>query len=239
MNKMRSVGDILRKAREERNLNYEDVSKELKIHPRFLRALEAGDYSEFGGAVHIKGFLKNYAEFLKLNVSQLLAFWRREYEDSSEPVEIEDVATPLKGPRITVTPGVILTAGIFFLVTVFLGYLFWQYRSIAGPPRLEVSRPAEDLVTEDPVITLTGNSDPQAQLEINSKDVLIDEQGKFSYDYVLSPGTNTLEFVARNDFGKETRKVRRVIFNEQEQPFDESVKEATPSSPSAKPGEDS
>jgi len=236
MNRMKTVGGMLRRAREARGLAFPEISAQIKIHPKFLRALEEGDYELFSSPVHIKGFLKNYADFLGLNVAQILAFWRREYKGAAKEIPIRDVSRPLKAPRVVITPGVLISLTSFILVTAFLGYLFWQYRSIAGPPLLEVTAPERDAIVSDATLHLAGISTPGTQLKINGQEVLVEETGRFSFAYVLSPGTNVLEFVATNEFGKETVIKRRIVYEEPQIEFDAPREEASPAAaPAATP----
>ena len=74
---MKSVGELLRTQRKKKKFELSDVHKFIKIHPKFLRALEQDNYSVFFFLIHAKGFLKVYADFLELNVDQVLAIWRR------------------------------------------------------------------------------------------------------------------------------------------------------------------
>jgi cytoskeletal protein RodZ len=60
---MRSVGRLLLSEREKKKLTLQEVYKIVKIHPKYLKALEEDNYSLFEGKVHAKGFLKVYAEF--------------------------------------------------------------------------------------------------------------------------------------------------------------------------------
>lgn len=219
MEKMNKVGAILKKERESRGLSFDEISAVTKIHPRFLQALEEGNYQVFTDIVHIKGFLKNYADFLGLDVPQTLAFWRREYTDSARPTKVKDVTRPLRVPQFVITPGVIVAGLTFLLVTAFLAYLFWQYRSIAGPPVLRVTSPMRDLIVTEPKILIEGATDPLATLEMSGQKINLDEQGHFSMEYILSSGTNTLTFVATNKFGRETRLTRQVVYEAQVTPF--------------------
>ncbi len=210
---MKTVGEMLKKTRKKKGYSLLEVSEELRIQTKFLKALENSNYGAFGHPLHIKGFLKNYADFLGLDVSEVLAFWRREYREASEFPEIRDVTKPLKEPRVILTP-----RKLFILITVvfvvgFLGYIFWQYRSIAGPPELQVSVPSKDMIVSEAQVTLKGEADPQATLTINGQEVSVDDSGEFSFDYVLSDGPNELVFKARNEFGKETVIKRALIYD--------------------------
>src|SRR5689334_2479286 len=127
---VRSIGEILRKAREKKRLTIDDVYKDIKIHPSYIKALENDDYSVFSGKVHSKGFLKLYSDFLNLNVDEILALYRREYEFEFDKKKEDRFFQKrfLETPKFLVTPYVI---GVTFLITatlVFFGYLYYQYK---------------------------------------------------------------------------------------------------------------
>ena len=71
---MKSIGQILKTARQKKNFSVDDVYKFIKIHPSYLKALENDDYSVFDGRVHSKGFLKIYAEFLELDLREIMLY---------------------------------------------------------------------------------------------------------------------------------------------------------------------
>ena len=118
MNNQRSVSSILRTARQNKGVSLADASRALKIHVRFLRALEEGNYSIFSSPVHLKGFLKNYSSFLSLPVDEILAFFRREYPIEKN-VTLTDSLKPLSSPVVLVTPERIVSATVIFLTLVF------------------------------------------------------------------------------------------------------------------------
>jgi cytoskeleton protein RodZ len=62
-----SVGELLRKKREERKLTLEEVYRHTKISMEVLRSLEQDDIESFESEAYLKGFLRNYAQFLKLD----------------------------------------------------------------------------------------------------------------------------------------------------------------------------
>lgn len=64
---MSELGDILRHARQKRNISLLAASNETHIKQEFLEALENGDYAALPGPVYITGFLRNYARCLGLH----------------------------------------------------------------------------------------------------------------------------------------------------------------------------
>lgn len=98
---METLGVWLRNARESIGSTLEDVEAATRIRPRFLEALEAGDFAAFpGGEVQIRGFLRIYARYLGLSPEEALA----RYE--AEARGIVSVASAPAAPRLAVSePG--------------------------------------------------------------------------------------------------------------------------------------
>jgi cytoskeletal protein RodZ len=81
MNKL--IGQQLREAREAKSLTPDQVSREIRIRTRYLKALEEGNLGELPSAVHVRGFLRSYADFLGLNADELLNALRQ--QDGTPP----------------------------------------------------------------------------------------------------------------------------------------------------------
>lgn len=77
---MDEFGHILREARETKGLTLTEVQDHIRINVRFLDALERGDYEMLPTPVHVRGFLRNYARFLKLDPQPLVARYERALE---------------------------------------------------------------------------------------------------------------------------------------------------------------
>ena len=58
------IGQYLKRVREEKGISLRTVAEETKIRVRYLKALEEGDYATLPGNVYARGFLRNYARFL-------------------------------------------------------------------------------------------------------------------------------------------------------------------------------
>jgi cytoskeletal protein RodZ len=67
-----TVGELLRRTREEQKLSLDEVNKHTKISIETLRSLEQDDIETFESEAYLKGFLKNYARFLKLEMDVVL-----------------------------------------------------------------------------------------------------------------------------------------------------------------------
>ena len=68
-------GAHLRGIREQRGLSLHQVAVELHVSDSLIQALETGDYAALGGAVFVRGHLRNYARALGVVESEVLALY--------------------------------------------------------------------------------------------------------------------------------------------------------------------
>ena len=66
-------GTILKSERESRNLNIAQISKGTRIRAYYIEAMEADNFSLLPSPVQARGFLRAYAEFLRLDADDLLS----------------------------------------------------------------------------------------------------------------------------------------------------------------------
>jgi len=66
------IGESLRSTRERRGLSIDQVALETRISPRFLEALEAEQFAELPAPVYVRGFLRSYANYLRIEPEPLL-----------------------------------------------------------------------------------------------------------------------------------------------------------------------
>jgi cytoskeletal protein RodZ len=69
---MQTIGQRLKAAREEKRLTFDKVFESTRIRVAYLQALELDDLSSMPSPVQARGYLRNYAEFLELDIDQLL-----------------------------------------------------------------------------------------------------------------------------------------------------------------------
>jgi len=67
-----SIGAKLKQARELRRLTLQQVSETTKVRPHYLQALENDDLSAIASVAQARGFLRIYAEFLRLTPADLV-----------------------------------------------------------------------------------------------------------------------------------------------------------------------
>ncbi|MDZ4252113.1 MAG: DUF4115 domain-containing protein [Sulfuritalea sp.] len=82
-------GSVLRRARESRGQSIADVVQVIRFSARQIEALERDDYASLPGSTAVRGLVRNYAKFLKLDAAPLLA-----QLDPAVPVPEADVRPP-------------------------------------------------------------------------------------------------------------------------------------------------
>lgn len=129
---MSELGQWLRETREGKRLSLEQVEEATRIRRKFLQALEEGDHAALPTPVHVRGFLRNYAQYLGLDVSEVLA----RYEDETR----EEQAPPEPGlfspADITLSPTTWLRLDRVFAVLVILAIILvgaWAVRQYLLP----------------------------------------------------------------------------------------------------------
>jgi len=96
---MKSLGDTLKSAREERGISMDQVIHETNISRNYLEALENEAFEEFPAEAYLVGFLRNYAEFLGLDADKIVGVYKN-YKLSEEPTPIEQLVGPPKGTAV-------------------------------------------------------------------------------------------------------------------------------------------
>lgn len=203
---MIKAGEKLKEKRLEKGLSLEDVSKNTKIKAEFLECIENGEYSKLPSVSYAQGFVRNYAKFLRLNEKEIMAIFRREFDEDKtyrvlpkgfEKTE-EFSVSKFKFGRTALF--------IFIIFAVFLGYILFQYRYAFINPPLRVDTPKENEVISASYIKVTGKTDSNATVYVNKDAVVVEESGSFEKTVNVFPGKATITVKAVNKFMRQTEK---------------------------------
>lgn len=222
MNK--KVGELLKEARLMRNLKLDEVSEVLKINKTYLKALEEGSWEIFPAEVYIKGFLKNYSDFLGIDEEKALSIYRRErYVDEEVRVvdhgqkEIKEMS--FRSFHLTKT-SVAIIVGVFALITVLIASAY-QIFIVQQKPVLELSEPVvteantgEEIKydTNEDSVTLSGQMGVGDTLFVNGEQIFTFGLPEFEVsDIELRKGENKIVIQSMNQFGVKSDIILLVI----------------------------
>lgn len=145
-----AFGSKLREEREKQGYSLEVIEKETKIRKTYLKALEDEEFSLLPPKVYAVGFLKLYANFLKLNADEMVNEFKlmvngteEEKESFHVPTAKEDEFNWLSSFNLKK----ILTAGLFLVLVIWMGNSLVGYFANQGTKEPAVPNPS---VTEQP-----------------------------------------------------------------------------------------
>src|SRR5476649_209170 len=146
---MPTVAEQLRTAREAKNLTVQQVADATKIRTDHIRALEEGNFAAFSAPVYIRGSVKNYATFLKLDLPQVLAALDDELKGTEKFSEPPPLTEETKSPvdhflflLSKVNVKVVVAAGAVLLFVVIFGIAHWAWRQHKSADPLADLQPA-------------------------------------------------------------------------------------------------
>ena len=129
------VAEQLRAAREAKNLTVQQVADATKIRTDHVRALEEGKFTAFSATIYIRGSVKIYAKFLKLDEAKLLATLDGELKGTqkfSEPPPLSDQKKSLLDSVALVLAKVNWKVGAagfaLIILALIVGVSFWAWR---------------------------------------------------------------------------------------------------------------
>ncbi|MCH4179078.1 MAG: helix-turn-helix domain-containing protein [Megasphaera sp.] len=129
---MSSVGKILRTEREKQGITLQEISDATNIKKKYLEDVENDDYDSIPGTVFVKGFIRNYGNFLALDGTALVEMYKSSVEVRVPRPEVRTVATVKKSKvaaeavhkktRQGKWPEILIIAGIviFFLLILWI-----------------------------------------------------------------------------------------------------------------------
>jgi len=96
-----TIGQRLKRTREYRHLTLEKAAEATRIRVQYLQALEADDFSAMPSPVQARGFLRNYAQYLDLDLDQMVEELRAAHPEAEAEVFFEGEQTrPAPEPEI-------------------------------------------------------------------------------------------------------------------------------------------
>lgn len=69
---MASIGEELKLARHEKGFSIKDIEQALHIRAAYLEAIEENNYKLIPGDVYVKGFIRNYANYVGLPAQKMV-----------------------------------------------------------------------------------------------------------------------------------------------------------------------
>ncbi|MBL8205654.1 MAG: helix-turn-helix domain-containing protein [Blastocatellia bacterium] len=159
---MPTLGEELRRLREEKGLSLREVSDSTHIGSRFLQAIESDNYSILPGGIFNRGFVRSYARYVGLDEEQALVLYNQQLEaqggeaprstaPSWDGIE-EEVSSPWGTIALIILTLLILSAGVY------MGYRYF-ISSAPAPTTADATTPESGSVAA-PSVTVSESPSP-------------------------------------------------------------------------------
>jgi cytoskeletal protein RodZ len=137
---MPSFGENLQREREMRGVTLEEISAATKISVRFLKALEAEEFSTLPSGIFTRSFIRAYSKYLGLDEEHVLA----EYQLAAQPqaeVDLNRVTVTKSAPQGGSSRAALLA--LFLAAAMLLGgYVLYRYSRLPTGVQERVTNPA-------------------------------------------------------------------------------------------------
>ncbi len=137
---LHDLAQCLKKTRESKKLTTDEIALSLKLRGVYIDALESGDWSDMPGEVYALGFLKQYANFLGVDVSNSIEKLKTGHYKLTKPLTFPD-------PSIAPNKTWVIIAALSFIVLIILFNLFDDERP-ETPPAQQIETPDPYQTTE-------------------------------------------------------------------------------------------
>lgn len=197
------ASSLLKNTRLDKEWELSDISKKIKVPVKYLEAIENETINCFPQEPYCSLIIKDYADYLGLNGTDVLALFRRDFDQKRK---IKNT----KKSEFSFTPKFTFTVSIIAIVFLFSVYLVSEYYKFHQPPKLKVNWPIEATVSSS-IVEINGITDVESTIRINDDLILVNSDGSFQKRINLESGENTVVIESTSPNGKTT--VEKKVIN--------------------------
>ncbi len=114
-----SVAAVLRRTREEQGRDLVRVAGDLKIRRVYLAAIEEGRFDDLPGATYAVGFVRAYADYLRLDSEEIIRRFREEVEGLDEHLQL---VFPTPSPESKIPGRALLLISVLLVALAYGGW---------------------------------------------------------------------------------------------------------------------
>jgi len=209
-------GAFLKKMRQEKGWSLEKVSEETKILLSILKNLENDEYENLPPPVYLKGMIKKYANFLKLDKEKVLGLYQksngRNLSSGKYDLLPKNRFLTYQSKFISFSKNICPKILKCFFWGFILFYFIYEASFFILPSKIILYSPDRDSTTNQAELIISGKVIRGKRFFIKDQEISFEKDGSFNERIVLAPGINNIQFRAVNILGYETLLVRQIIY---------------------------
>ena len=214
---IQTLGERLKKHREEKGWSKEKVARALNINVRYIKLFEEDKYNELPPDIYAINILRAYAGWLNLSPGTVSDIYLKEkklfFKTRQRKAEMLVNGWQRLLSRI-LNPKMLKYAVIFFIFGGLMVYLGIAVNRIVSPPELFIESPADNFLTVEHQVQIIGKTEKEVQLKINNRLFLSDREGNFNLSLDLQKGLNIIKISAQKKYSKERVVYRKIMVGE-------------------------
>lgn len=190
------ASSLLKNTRLDKEWELADISKKIKVPVKYLEAIENEQINCFPQEPYCSLIIKDYADYLGLNGTDVLAIFRRDFEQKRKSKSTAKTS-------FAFTPKFTFIVSVITVVLLFSTYLISEYYKFHQPPKLKINWPLETTLSSS-TFDVTGTTDAESTIRINDDLILVNNDGTFEKKIPLSSGDNKIIIESTSPNGKKT-----------------------------------
>lgn len=217
INEEENLGKLLKSVREKKGFSQETISNLTGIGVKYLNAFEENDFDSLPEGIYADKFLKTYADFLNVGGENLLLFpivKTAANKKELRQLRFEKESRWKKIKKFILNPLFIKSILLFIIAVFGISYLYSIGYAITKPPKLDIFEPNNDIVINNYQIEIRGETNKEAKIFINDKEIFCSQKGDFSEILDLKKGVNIVKISAQKKYGKENVVYRKILVEE-------------------------
>lgn len=201
---METLGQRLKKAREEKGITIEQAHSQTKIQQHTLISMEEDKFKDIAASVYVKGFLKKYAQFLGLDGEGLVREYEQLYPSSKEvkmTVESEQLLKEAGKRSFPVSLTAVISGAVLIILLAII--ISWTLTHRKKTPTEVAAKKSQKtaIVQKEAVDLLVPKTEPLRLIISTKDDVWIQAKcdGKVMFQNILPKG-GMKKLMANDDF---------------------------------------
>ncbi len=205
---LKTIGYYLQTARRGRGLSIDDVARGLHIAFKYIEAIELDKFEAIPNEI-LESLIRKYARHVHLDEQQMWQLYLIQKRGSKKRYFNLDFHYLQTWPRLVRRA---LVVGVVGLVVIFL---LIKVEQIFIAPTLTITEPRDGDVIYTPQTVVKGLSEPESEIVINNKAVLVDTAGQFETVIDLQKGLNLIKITAKKRYSRIQESEVHILYESQ------------------------
>lgn len=212
-----TLGEKLQVRRIELGYDINTVSKRLNIQKKYISAIEKSDFKNFPSDIYVDNFVKSYIKFLDLNLKYYYNLYLKEkklFNNIFQQNEEEAKKMRIFPKWFKISPRFFKIILVLLIVLGFVFYMYTETRKIFTKPVLHIYQPINNLVINEYIVDIVGQTHAEADLTINGRRIIVNREGYFQETISLQKGINIIKIMSKKKYSQPNIQFRQVMVND-------------------------